>query len=167
MSYFGSEKKMLLSISAIYSSATQTLTTSDADLSIFNGLSITQLVSSIGYPTISVVGGVITLQDGWHYLLNLHLKIDSPSSATTENAIFYVSDISNTPISSIGKQIVYRDTTSTLTQENCIVYINALNQSVNVKTRARKSDATAMNIGTNTDSGTVSYRSYLLIKAWK
>ena len=84
MSYFGIEKRLLLSVSAISSSATQAIGLTETDVTVFNSQTLTQLVSSIGYPTISSSSNQITLQAGWHYLINVRLKTDDASPSTTE-----------------------------------------------------------------------------------
>jgi len=168
MSYFGSEKRLLLSISALSSTATQAIGLTETDVTVFNGQSLTQLVSSIGYPSISSASQQITLEAGWYYLLSVRIKVDDATQTTTEYLRFFVSDTSNNPLSSTGLQIIYRDTNATVGQENCIVYIDATSAQQTIKIRAQKVNSTGtVTINGNTDAGASNFKSHLLIKAWK
>lgn len=168
MSYFGIEKKLLLSISAISSSATQVIGLTETDITVFNGQSLTQLASSIGYPTISSSSNQITLEQGWHYLISVRLKVDDATISTSEYMRFFASDTSNNAISSVGLQIVYRDTNATIAQENCIAYIDASSSQQIFKVRAQKITSTgSMTINGTTNPLPADFKSHILIKAWK
>lgn len=168
MSYFGIEKKMLLSVSAISSSATQTIGLTETDVTVFNGQSLTQLQSSIGYPTISSSSNEITFESGWHYLISVRLKIDDTTLTTSEYVRFFASDTSNNALSSEGLQIIYRDTNASVAQENCIAYIDASSAQQIIKVRAQKINSTgSVTINASTDALAVDFKSHILIKAWK
>ena len=66
MSYFGSEKRLLLSISAISSTQTQAIGLTEVDINVFDNQPLIELTSAIGYPIISSVSQEITLEAGWH-----------------------------------------------------------------------------------------------------
>lgn len=168
MSYFGIEKRLLLSVSAISSSATQAIGLTETDVTVFNSQTLTQLVSSIGYPTISSSSNQITLQAGWHYLINVRLKTDDASPSTTEYMRFFVSDTSNNAISSIGINIASRDTIAYLAQENCIAYIDAIASQQIIKVRAQKVNSTgSWTINGTTNPLPVDFKAHILIKAWQ
>ena len=168
MSYFGIEKRLLLSISAISSAATQAIGLTETDVTVFNNQSLTQLVSSIGYPTISSSSNIITLESGWHYLISVRMKFDDTSLTTSEYVRFFVSDTSNNATSSIGLQIIYRDTNAAVAQENCIAYIDASSSQQTFKIRAQKINSTGtISINSSTDTLAADFKSHILIKAWK
>lgn len=168
MSYFGTEKRLLLSISAISSSATQAVGLTETDVTVFNNQSLTQLASSIGYPTISSSSNVITLESGWHYLISVRIKFDDTTLSSTEYMRFFASDTSNNAISSIGLQIIYRDTDAAVAQENCIAYIDASSSQQAFKIRAQKINSTGtITINASTDAAAADFKSHILIKAWK
>lgn len=168
MSFFGNQKRLLLSISALSSSATQSIDTTEVDVNVFNSQSLTQLVSSIGYPSISAASQQITLEAGWKYALYVRIKVDDSSLTTTEYLRFFISDTSNNALSSIGIQIIYRDNSAILGQENCIAYIDATSGSQTIKIRAQKVTSTGtVTINGNTDAAALNFKSHILIKAWR
>ena len=168
MSYFGYEKRLLLSISALSSSTTQSIDATEVDVNVFDSQSLTQLVSSIGYPSISAASQQITLEAGWKYALYVRIKVDDSSLTTTEYLRFFISDTSNNVLSSIGIQIIYRDNSAVLGQENCIAYIDATSASQTIKIRAQKVTSTGtVTINGNTDAGALNFKSHILIKAWR
>jgi hypothetical protein len=168
MSYFGTEKKLLLSISAIPAgTATQSVGTTVANLSIFNSASLSQIASSIGYPVISIASSVITLEAGWKYCINARLKVYDSSPSAGEAINFYISDSANNQLSSTGTVNITTDSSASLAQENCIAYIDATSSSQQIKVRASKNSGTAVSINFSGDIGNTPFQSHILIKAWK
>jgi hypothetical protein len=169
MSYFGTEKKLLLSISAISAGVTtQTIGTTTADLNIFNSKSLTQIVSSIGYPTISVTSNIITLEAGWKYCINARLKVYDVSPSAGESVNFFIFDnIANAQISSTGTVNITTDSSASLAQENCIAYIDATESASQMKIRASKNSGSNVTINASGDVGNANFTSHILIKAWK
>ena len=168
MSYFGSEKRLLMSISALYSSAnTQVISNSTALVTIFNGASPTQLASSIGYPTISVSSGVFTLEAGYRYLIDVRFKINDSSPSAGEAVSYYLTDSASNQISSTGVLNITSDSTAVLGQERCLAYIDATSQSQNFKIFAVKNSAGTVTLNGNIDPGTAGFYSYVLVKAWR
>jgi hypothetical protein len=168
MSYFSTEKKMLLSISAISSSTTLAVGLTEVDLTIFNGQALTQIASSIGYPSISVSGATISLDAGWKYVLEMRIKVSDSSLSTSEYLKYFFADTSNVAISSIGNSIIYRDSSAVVAQEKCIFYVDASASSFSCKMRTQKLNSTGtVTINSSLDTETTSMTSYVLIKAWK
>jgi hypothetical protein len=168
MSYFSTEKKMLLSISAISSSTTLAVGLTEVDLTIFNGQALTQIASSIGYPSISVSGATISLDAGWKYVLEMRIKVSDSSLSTSEYLKYFFADTSNVAISSIGNSIIYRDSNAVVAQEKCIFYVDASASSFSCKMRTQKLNSTGtVTINSSLDTETTSMTSYVLIKAWK
>jgi hypothetical protein len=168
MSYFGSEKRLLLSISAISSTQSQAIGLTEVDINVFDNQPLIELTSAIGYPIISSVSQEITLEAGWHYCIYLRIKVDGATSTAGDNLFFYISDQSNNQLSSIGRQIIYRDSSALVGQENCVAYINSTSNPTTIKTRAKKVGAAGtLTVNGNTDTGTTAFRSHLLIKAWR
>jgi len=168
MSYFGTEKKLLLSISAISAGATtQSVTTLITDLTIFNSKSLTQIVSSIGYPTVSVASNIITLEAGWKYCINARLKVYDSTPSAGEAINFYISDAANNQLSSTGTVNITTDSSASLAQENCIAYIDATSASQQIKVRASKNSGAAVTVNASGDVGNANFTSHILIKAWK
>ena len=168
MSYFGTEKKMLLSISAISSTTTLAVGLIEDDLTIFSGKSLTQIASSIGYPSISISGATISLEAGWKYVLEMRIKVSDSSLTTTEYLKYFFANASNVAISSIGNSIIYRDTNAVMAQEKCIFYIDASVSSFSCKMRTQKLNSSgSVTINSSLDTETSAMTSYILIKAWK
>lgn len=168
MAYFGNEKKLLMSVSALYSSGnTQSIGTTEAIVSIFNGVSPTQLASSIGYPTISVASGVFTLESGYKYLIDARFKVSDSSPSAGEYVSYYLADSGANQISSTGITNITTDSSAILSQERCISYIDASSESITFTVRMQKNAGSAVTLNSNIDAGTSGFLSYLLIKAWK
>lgn len=168
MSYFGTEKKLLISISAIPAgTATQSVGTTVANLSIFNSASLSQIASSIGYPVISIASAVITLEAGWKYCINARLKVYDSSPTAGEAINFYISDSANNQLSSTGTVNITTDSSASLAQENCIVYIDATSSSQQIKVRASKNSGPNVTINASGDVGNANFKSHILIRAWK
>ena len=168
MSYFGTEKKLLISISAIPAgTATQSVGTTVANLSIFNSASLSQIASSIGYPVISIASSVVTLEAGWKYCINAKLKVYDSSPTAGEAINFYISDSANNQLSSTGTVNITTDSSASLAQENCIVYIDATSSSQQIKVRASKNSGSNVTINASGDVGNANFTSHILIRAWK
>ena len=79
MSYFSTEKKINMSISALHTSATQALSASYADVNIFIpsvSPTLVPMASSIGYPSITTAASPsqLHLKPDGNTLLNLGLR---------------------------------------------------------------------------------------------
>lgn len=168
MSYFGSEKKINLSISAIQSGVTQTISTPLLTVNVFESLSPTPIASSIGYPTVSVSSNIFTLEAGWKYAIDLKIKHSVASSSTDINyLIYYMTDTSGTQISSTGRSIIYRDNRGDFAQEKCIKYFDATAGQQQFMIKAQRGNTVDLIINSSRDTQTTNFRSYVLIKAWK
>lgn len=170
MSFFGIEKKTLISISALHTTATQVATTSVQTATIFNLISTTQLVSSIGYPTITVSGGVITFEAGWKYFVELRLKCNSPNNTDGEYLEYYFTNTSLNTISSIGRLLMYRNlsTSGASTQEKCVMYLDNTLASSQALIRFLRVGGASNSTLNGSIAGYNSYaKSYILIKAWR
>jgi len=169
MSYFSSEKKSLISMSALVSSATQTITTSLTAVTVFNNTSITQLASSVKYPSISASSDTILLESGWKYIIEPRFKANNVGADTSTYLRYYITSSGST-ISSIGMMPIYRDLASqaSYSQEKCVAYIDAISSSQSISIMAQRVGGSA-NIGINGDAGGINTnaRSYILIKAWR
>lgn len=172
MSFFGKEKDILMSISAIYATATQTATTSLQTATIFNLRSTTQLISSVGYPSVSVDNsGQITFASGWKYLIDLKMKCNSTNLTAGEYIEYFFTDLASTQISSSGRLVMYRNDAGSAgdsSQEKCLMYVDNTSSSSQALIKfkrvggASNSTLNGDNAGYNTNS-----KSYILIKAWK
>jgi hypothetical protein len=168
MAYFGNEKKLLMSVSALYSSVnTQTIGITGVIVSIFNGVTPTQLASSIGYPTISVASGVFTLEAGYKYLIDARFKVSDSSPSAGEYISYYLADSGANQISSTGITNITTDSSAVLSQERCIAYIDASSGSTTFTVRMQKNSGASVTLNSNIDAGTTGFYSHLLIKAWK
>ena len=173
MSYFSTEKKINVSISAIHTQGIQTITASYADVNIFipsQSPTTVQLASSIGYPTIitSASPSTITLEAGWKYLIELKMKVTDTSPTSGENMQFIATDISNNQISSTGSIAIYRDTTYAYAQEKCIFYSDSSLFSTVFKIRVIKlGGGTGGGLNVSQDAGNTNFRGHILIKAWR
>ena len=173
MSYFSTEKKINLSVSALYTSAIQSLSTTYADVTIFiPSVSPTavQLASSIGYPTITTAASpaTITLEAGWKYVVEFRVKATDTTPLVGENIQYIATDTSDNQISSTGSIAILRDTAYSYTQEKCIFYVNAISASSTFKLRALKAGGGAGgSLNTSGDAGSTNFRCHLIIKAWR
>jgi hypothetical protein len=168
MSYFGSEKKINLSISAISSTNLQTISTTVTDVTVFNGGSLTQLASSIGYPSISISSNIVTLEAGWRYCIEVKMKSSLTSASTALNyLIYYITDTSNNITSSTGTVLIYRDNNASFSQEKCIQFFDATSEQKQFKVRAVRGGSINCSINGSTDTQTSDMRSHILIKAWQ
>jgi hypothetical protein len=168
MSYFGSEKKINLSVSAIQSGVTQTISTTLLTVNVFEGLSATPITSSIGYPIVSVSSNIFTLEAGWKYCIDLKMKHSVASTSTAINyLIYYMTDTSGAQISSIGRSIIYVDNRADFAQEKCIKYFDATAGQQQFMIKAQRGNVTDLVINSSRDTQTTNFRSYILIKAWK
>jgi len=169
MSYFYS-KTLSLSISALSANtATQVITTTEADINIFSGETIGQITSSIGYPVISVSSSTITLEAGWKYFLDVRLKCVIAPPLTADARLRYVlTDTSNNRISSEGLMTLWRSGSAPVSQEKCCLYIDATGGSQLIKLRANKMATTSV-VTLNAQDGALgtTFKSHILIKAWK
>jgi len=168
MSYFGSEKRLLMSISSLYSSvSTQSIGITGVAVTIFNNVTPTQMVSSIGYPTISVSSGTFTLEAGYKYLIDCRFKVSDSSPSAGEYVSYYMADAGSSQISSTGITNITTDSTAVLSQERCIGYIDATAGAQTFKIMMQKNAGSAVTLNSNIDSGTTGFLSYILVKAWK
>lgn len=173
MSYFSTEKKINVSISAIHTQGIQTITASYADVNIFIPSQVpatVQLASSIGYPTVTTSSSpsTITLEAGWKYLIELKMKVTDTSPSYGENMQFIATDISNNQISSTGSIAIYRDTTYAYAQEKCIFYSDSSLSSTVFKIRVIKlGGGTGGALNVSQDAGNTNFRCHILIKAWR
>jgi hypothetical protein len=173
MSYFSTEKKINVSISAIHTQGIQTITASYADVNIFIPSQVpatVQLASSIGYPTITTSSSpsTITLEAGWKYLIELKMKVTDTSPTSGENMQFIATDISNNQISSTGSIAIYRDTNYVYAQEKCIFYADSLLSPTVFKIRVIKlGGGVSGGLNVSQDAGNTNFRCHILIKAWK
>ena len=169
MSYFYS-KTLALSISALTANTlTQSISTTESDVTIFSGETLDKIVSSIGDPTISVSGATITLESGWKYFLDVRLKcvIATPLSANARLR-YVMTNLSNTILSSEGLMNLWQSGSSFASQEKCCLYVDATGGTQSIKLRANKV-ATTSAVTLNGQDGSVgtTFRSYILIKAWR
>lgn len=173
MSYFSTEKKINVSISAIHTQGIQTITASYADVNIFIPSQVpatVQLASSIGYPTVTTSSSpsTITLEAGWKYLIELKMKISDASPTGAENVQYIATDTSNNQISSTGSTAIYRDTAYLYAQEKCIFYSDSSSSSTVFKIRVIKlGGGTGGSLNTSEDVGNANFRCHILIKAWR
>ena len=168
MSYFGSEKRLLMSISSLYSSVnTQSFGITGVIVSIFNGVTPTQMTSSIGYPTISVSSGTFTLEAGYKYLIDCRFKVSDSTPSAGEYVSYYLADSASAQISSTGLTNITTDSSAVLSQERCIAYIDATAGAQTFTIRMQKNAGSAVTLNSNIDSGTTGFLSYVLVKAWR
>jgi hypothetical protein len=169
MSYFSIEKKSLVSISAITTNTTQTIQTSAVAVSIFNGAALTQMASSIKYPTITVSSNVFSLEGGWKYIIHTRFKANNVDGVTTTYLRYYLSSGGAT-ISSIGTMPIFKDisTQTAYAQEGCMAYIDARASAQTFSIFAQRVGGSSA-ITLNGDAAGINAvaRSYVLIKAWK
>lgn len=169
MTYFYS-KTLDISISTITAdTATQTMATTESDISIFSGEAVDQIASSIGYPAISVSSSTITLEAGWKYFLDVRLKCVIAAPLTADARLRYVlTDTSNNILSSEGLMTLWRSGTAPVSQEKCCLYIDATSNSQTIKIRGNKVGTTSV-VTLNAQDGTTgtTFKSYILVKAWK
>jgi len=167
MSYFGSEKRLLMSVSALYATSTQDIGPAPNIVSIFDGVTPTPLTSSIKYPTISVSSNVVTLQSGYKYLVDCRFKVSDASPSTGEAISYYLADLASTQISSTGILNITNDSSASLGQERCIAYIDATSEAKSFTIRMQKNSIYLVTLNSTIDSETTNFKSHLLIKAWK
>lgn len=167
MSYFGSEKRLLMSVSALYAISTQDIGPAPNVVSIFNGVGVTPLASSIGYPTISVSDDIFTLQSGYKYLIDCRFKVSDASPSTGEAISYYLADLASTQISSTGILNITNDSSAALGQERCIAYIDATSEAKSFTIRMQKNSIYLVTLNSTIDSETTYFKSHVLIKAWK
>lgn len=173
MSYFSTEKKINMSVSALHTTATQALSSTFADVNIFIPSvtpTLVQMTSSIGYPTITTAASpsTITLEAGWKYLIEFRVKATDTTPLVGENIQYIATDTSNNQISSTGSVAILRDTAYSYTQEKCIFYANASSSSLTFKLRAIKAGGGAGgSLNTTGDAGSTNLRCHLIIKAWR
>ena len=169
MSYFYS-KTLSLSVSALpANSATQVISATEADISIFSGNSLDQSASSIGYPTVSASSSIITLESGWKYFLDVRLKCVIATPLTADARLRYVlTNTSDNIISSEGLMTLWRSGSTPVSQEKCCLYIDATGGSQSIKLRANKLATTSV-VTLNAQDGALgtTFKSHILIKAWK
>jgi hypothetical protein len=169
MSYFYS-KTLSLSVSALpANSATQVISATEADISIFSGNSLDQIASSIGYPTVSASSSIITLESGWKYFLDVRLKCVIATPLTADARLRYVlTNTSDNILSSEGLMTLWRSGSTPVSQEKCCLYIDATGGSQSIKLRANKLATTSV-VTLNAQDGALgtTFKSHILIKAWK
>lgn len=174
MSYFSSEKKINMAVLTVHSTGIQTINPIYEDVTIFIASTapvVTQIASSIGYPTITTGSSsnpIITLSSGWKYLIQLKFKFTDSTPSLSENFSFIATDTSNNQLSSTGSVATYREGAYAFIQEKCIFYYDATSSDLVFKTRAKKTDSnpgSGLNVNGDTDS--VAFKSHILIKAWK
>lgn len=166
MSYFTSEKKINISISAISSSAIQTIGASFTNVTVWSG--VNQIASAIGYPSFSVSSGLITLPVGWKYLIDVKMKTSNASASTAFNYLtFYAVDTSDVQISSSGIVKTYSDTSAYVSQEKCIFYVDATSSSFQFRVKAKATGTVNQSLNANADAEAAAMRSHILIKAWQ
>ena len=163
-------KTLGLSVSAFpANTATQVISTTESDVTIFSGDSLDQIVSSIGYPTISASSANITFEAGWKYFLDVRLKCATATPLTGDMRLRYVlTDTSNNILSSEGFMTLWRSGSTSVSQEKCCLYIDATSSSQVIKLRANKID-TSVAVTLNAQDGAqgTTFKSHILIKAWK
>jgi len=167
MSYFGSEKRLLMSVSALYAISTQDIGPAPNIVSIFDGVTPTPLTSSIEYPTISVSSNVFTLQSGYKYLIDCRFKVSDATPSAGEAISYYLADLASTQISSTGILNITNDSSAALGQERCIAYIDATSEAKSFTIRMQKNSIYLVTLNSTIDSETTNFKSHLLIKAWK
>ena len=167
MSYFGSEKRLLMSVSALYAISTQDIGPAPNIVSIFDGVTPTPLTSSIEYPTISVSSNVFTLQSGYKYLIDCRFKVTDASPSTGEAISYYLADLASTQISSTGILNITNDSSAALGQERCIAYIDATSEAKSFTIRMQKNSIYLVTLNSTIDPETTNFKSHILIKAWK
>jgi len=169
MSYFSIEKKSLVSISAITTNTTQLIQTSEIAVTIFNGASLTQLASSIKYPTITVSSNIFSLESGWKYIIHPRFKANNVDGAVTTYLRYYLSD-GGVAISSIGTMPIFREisTQTAYAQEGCMAYIDATASTKTFSIVAQRvGGSTGITLNGDASGVNAVARSYVLIKAWK
>lgn len=172
MSFFGFKKKILMSCSAIQLTATQSISTTIVDISIFDTAIIHQVAaaSSVGYPTISTTASQITLEAGWKYFIEVKSKVtDSIAPQGNDNFAYWLTNTSDTQFSSTGFSSTYRDTIPNRAQEACIAFVDATASSFVFKMKAQKTGSVGSTVEFNgsADSGNTNFKSHILIKAWR
>ena len=173
MSYFSTEKKINMSISALHTSATQALSASYADVNIFIpsvSPTLVPMASSIGYPAVTTTASpsTIVLEAGWKYLIEFRVKVTDTTALIGDNVQYIATDTSNNQISSTGSLAILRDTAYSYTQEKCIFYADASSSSFTFKLRAIKAGGGAGgSLNTSGDAGNTNFRCHLIIKAWR
>jgi hypothetical protein len=173
MSYFSAEKKINISISAMYTQGIQSLGAVYEDVNIFIPSAVpttVQMASSIGYPTVTTAGSpsTITLESGWKYLIELKMKATDTSPTTSEHIQYIATDTSNVQISSTGSLAILRDLAPSYAQEKCIFYADSSSASTTFKIRAVKiGDGAGGALNVSQDAGNTNFRCHILIKAWK
>lgn len=168
MSYFGSEKRLLMSVSTLHSSTdTQSIDTNLVTVSIFNNGTLTPRVSSIGYPTISVSNDIFTLEAGYKYLIDCRFKVSDSSPSANEAISYYLADLASNQISSTGVLNITNDSSAALGQERCLAYINAISETQSFVIKMQKNFGSTVILNYTIDFDTINFRPYLLIKAWK
>ena len=167
MSYFGSEKRLLMSVSALYAISTQDIGPAPNVVSIFDGVTPTPLTSSIEYPAISVSSNVVTLQSGYKYLVDCRFKVSDASPSAGEAISYYLADLASTQISSTGILNITSDSSAALGQERCIAYIDATSEAKSFTIRMQKNSIYLVTLNSTIDPETTNFKSHILIKAWK
>jgi hypothetical protein len=173
MSYFSTEKKINIAISAIYSQSIQTIPATYEDVNIFIPSQVpttVQIASSIGYPTVTTSSSpsTITLEAGWKYLIELKMKITDTTAAAGENFQYIATNTSNEQISSTGSIALYRDSAYPYAQEKCIFYADSSEASTVFKIRIIKIGGGAGGgLNSSQDAGNTNFRCHILIKAWR
>lgn len=167
MSYFGSEKRLLMSVSALYAISTQDIGPAPNIVSIFDGVTPTPLTSSIEYPTISVSSNVVTLQSGYKYLVDCRFKVTDATPSDGEAISYYLADLASTQISSTGILNITNDSSAALGQERCIAYIDATSEAKSFTIRMQKNSIYLVTLNSTIDPETTNFKSHVLIKAWK
>lgn len=173
MSYFSTEKKINMAISAIHTQGIQTITSSYADVNIFIPSAVpttVQIASSIGYPTITTASSpsTITLEAGWKYLVELKMKVTDTTPSAGENIQYIATDTSNSQISSTGSIAIYRDSAYAYAQEKCIFYADSSSSSTVFKIRVIKIGGGAGgSLNVSQDAGNTNFRCHILIKSWR
>lgn len=169
MSFFAL-KTLAISISSINATTlTQVMSTTEADISIFNNESLSPIVSKINYPTITVASSLISLEQGWKYFIEARLKCVTATPLVADSRLRYViTNASDTILSSEGNMTLWRSGSSSVSQEKCCVYIDATASSQQIKLRGNKIDTGSV-VTLNAQDGTAgtTFKSYLLIKAWR
>jgi hypothetical protein len=166
MSYFTPQKRINLSASAISSSATQAIGATLVNVTVWSG--VTQIASSIGYPSISISSGLVTLPIGWKYVLDVKMKTSNATASTAFNYLtFYAVNTSDVQISSTGIIKTYSDASAYVSQEKCIFYIDATASSFQFRVKAKATGSTNQTINASADAEAAAMRSHILIKAWQ
>lgn len=172
MSFFGFKKKIKMSCSAIQFTSTQSISTTIADISIFNTATIIEVgtASNVGFPVISTTNTEVTLEAGWKYFLEVRSKVtDSIAPLGNDNFAYWLTNTSNVQFSSTGFASTFKDTIPNRAQETCIGFIDATASSFVFKMKAQKTGSVGSTVEFNgsADSGNTNFKSYILIKAWR